>query len=68
METIGLILCLAHSKCSVNANYYEINIYNCHNIMSKSKRISYAFLTYFLATIGEIMKHTKIKDHNYQNE
>lgn len=34
--------------------------------MGKSKRISYTFLVYFLSTIDEIMKHTKVKEQNYQ--
>lgn len=62
METIGLIHCLAHSECSVNVGYHQHDTYCCHNIiMSKSKRISYTFLVYFLSTIDEVVNHTKVR-------
>lgn len=69
METIDdLIHCLAGSKCSVNVSYHQINTCNCYIIMSKCKGIGYASLVYCLATVDEIVKHTKVKDHNYQNK
>lgn len=67
METISLIHCLAHSECSVNVSYHQHDTYSCRNIItSKSKRISDTFLVYFLSTIDEIVKHTKVKEQNYR--